>query len=90
MIIKVTEKVFQESLARLAESEDGRIFFAWLREFCFHNGTPLARGNLQDTYANAAVQNVYRTIRAGINRENLKRIEFDYVVEKSKEEKDNE
>ncbi len=82
-MIEVTEQTFNESVKRLAGSDDGRIVLAWLKEFCFHNGTPLVRGNLEDTYANAAVQNVYRALRAFVKPEDLRKIEYDYVIKKT-------
>lgn len=83
---KITEKTFKEALARVAGSDDGRIVLAWLAHYCFHQGSPLDRESLEKTYANAAVQNVYRSLRALISAENLRKIEFDYIL--SKEEKD--
>lgn len=83
---KITEKTFREALARLSSTDDGRILLAWLANYCFHNGSPLDRESLEKTYANAAVQNVYRALRAFVKPEDLRRIEFDYIL--SKEEKD--
>lgn len=82
-MIDITEQIFSESAKRLAKSEDGQIVLAWLKEFCFHNGTPLVRGNLEDTYANAAVQNVYRSLRVFIDAADLRKIEYDYVIKKT-------
>lgn len=79
---KITEKTFRESLNRLAGTDDGRIVLAWLCNYCFHNGSALDRESLEKTYANAAVQNVYRALRAFISPENLRKIEFDYVLTK--------
>ncbi len=81
-MIEISEQTFNESVKRLAATDDGRVFFAWLKEYCFHNGTPLVAGNLENTYANAAVQKVYRDLRLVINREDLRKIEFDYVVQR--------
>lgn len=88
MKVKVTEKVFREAIARLSKSDDGRIVLAWLAHYCFHTGLALEKGNLENTYANAAVQGVYRALRCFIKPEDLRSIEFDYVV--SREEVNDE
>lgn len=77
---KITEKTFREAIARLSGTDDGRILLAWLSSFCFHTGTALDAGSVEKTYANAAVQNVYRSIRAFVPAEDLRKIEFDYVL----------
>lgn len=79
---KITEKIFKEALTRLSATDDGRIVLAWLSNYCFHNGSALDVASLERTYANAAVQNVYRSLRAFISPENLRKIEFDYVLTK--------
>lgn len=82
-MMDINEDVFTESIKRLAGTDDGRIVLAWLKEYCFHNGSPLVPGSLEATYANAAVQGVYRAIRAFINKEDLRKIEYDYVIKKT-------
>lgn len=79
---KITEQTFREALARVAGSDDGRIVLAWLASYCFHTGSALEKGSLENTYANAAVQNVYRSLRSFIKPENLRKIEFDYTITK--------
>ena len=82
-MIDITEAVSKESIRRLAGTDDGRIVLAWLKEYCFQNNTALVPGDLTATYANAAVQGVYRALRSFIGREDLKKIEFEYVIKKT-------
>jgi len=86
-MIEISEQTFTESVRRLAGSDDGQIFLAWLKEYCFHNGSTFVPGSLENTYANAAVQKLYRDLRLVVNREDLRKIEFDYVVKKEKPKK---
>jgi len=88
--VKITEKTFKESINRIAALDDGKIVFAWLAHYCFHEGAPLERGNLENTYANAAVQNVYRAMRSFIRSEHLRTIEFDYALATREEANENE
>lgn len=88
MKVKVTEQVFREAIARLSQSDDGRVVLAWLANYCFHTGPALDKSSLENTYANAAVQSVYRTLRTFIKPKDLREIEFFYDI--VKEEENNE
>lgn len=82
MRVAVTEQVFSEAIKRMAKTDDGRIVLSWLSHYCFHNGTALEKGSLENTYANAAVQNVYRALRGFVLPEDLRIIEYDYQIKK--------
>lgn len=89
-MIDVSEDTFREAMARVAASDDGRMVLSWIRDYCFHNGTAFVRGSMEDTYANAARQDVYRALRTFIRPENLKSIEYDYRIVKERKRTKND
>lgn len=79
---KITEKQFIKCLNHIASMDEGKVVIACLKEYCCFDGDIIREGNLENTYANAAIRRVYLWLRSHIDKEALKEIEYNYQREK--------
>lgn len=76
-MIEIDETGFNESLNRIAASDDGKILLAWLGDWCGFGRVKIG-SDLETTYANANMERLYLMLRERIKPEHLKKIEYDY------------
>lgn len=76
-MIEIDDKGFNESINRVAASDDGKILLATIAEWCGFGRVKIGP-DLESTYANANVERLYLMLRERIKPEHLKKIEFDY------------
>ncbi len=78
---KITDELVKESLGRISSTEDGHIILAWLKHICNWDSTLMAN-TLEMTQHHASIRGVWGRVRQSINRNDLKVIEYDFIVEK--------
>ncbi len=79
--MKVSDKHFQECLARLSETEEGKVFLAYLCQACSWDITYLASDSPEVTQYHAARRGVWGGLRRLFKPAVLKQVEFDYQFE---------
>jgi hypothetical protein len=77
---KITDKQFQDSINRLAATEDGQKVFAWLKHSCNWDATLMASDPAM-TQHYASIRGVWGKVRQYIDPKYLKTIEFDIKIE---------
>ena len=78
---KITRKTYLEALNRVANSDDGKIVIAAIKDRCKWDAVYLASDDPVKTHTYAAVRGIYADLRKDINKKHKVSIEFDYEFE---------
>lgn len=77
-MIEYTDDTLRAAINQIAATDEGKVFFAAMKDHCKWDQTYTSTENAQVTQYHAAVRGVYGGIRSMMRPEHLKEIEFNY------------
>ena len=77
-MIEVSDDLFQQSLNRMAATDDGKIVLSYLKDWLHWDDVYVSHDNQNVTNYHAARRGVYASLRKVIEIKHLKDIEFNY------------
>lgn len=78
----ISAEELKECMARVAQTDDGRVVLAAIMGECRWNSNYVDSSNMEGTFYHAAVRGVWASTRSSIPVKDLKEIEYNYIFPK--------